>query len=278
MPDAPAPQQKKSEGWGKLTLFQKIVIGICVIIVLFLIINTWLGGVKSFWEFLFSIITIIGIGIVAYFFIKGILTYLKPSQFSPKDDYFTRTVNVAKSHKPKNVRNLYFTGNETKQAILAGKIIGCIYLPYYVGEPVKNENGELKLVYNKMFDKMVPLYKPVNVDESDGDTLFIYSKSTGLFNEETEYLRCNRKLHTELHGDVFINDFNPVTFGKYFKYPYTQAKTMAAHIMKQSQMEMIIQTYDHQQDLISQSADAGLYANPFFRAKELENAEMQREG
>lgn len=269
--------QKKADGWQGLSLFQKIIIGIFIILILYLLINAWLGGIRSFWEFLSVILTLIVIGVILYFFIKGIMTYLRPSQFSPKDDYFTRTVQAAKMNKPANLRNLYFMGSETKQAIRVGKIIGCMFLPYYVGEPVKNPDGTIKTQFSKVFNRDIPVCNPVGIDETDGDTFFVYIKKSG-FSEEVDYLRCHRSLHSELHGDVFVEDYNPVVFGKYFKYPYKQVKKMADHIMVQSMMETIIQTYDHQQDLISQSADAGLYANPYFRMKDKENAELQREG
>lgn len=276
MPDPNVPQKKG--GWGGLSLFQKVIIGVLIILVVYLIINAWFGGIRSFWEFLSVILTLIVIGAIIYFFLKGIFTYLKPSQFSPKDDYFARNIMNAKLNKPRNIRNLYFQGSETKQAVLAGRIIGCTFLPYYVGMPEKNDDGSIKMRYSDFLKRDIPVCAPVSTSEVDGDTLFVYTKKSGWFNEEVEYLRCNRRLHSELHGDVFIDDFNPVVFGKYFKFPYKQAKKMGDHIMVQSLMETIIQTYDHQQDLISQSADAGLYANPYFKMKEKENTELQREG
>jgi hypothetical protein len=49
-------------------------------------------------------------------------------------------------------------------------------------------------------------------------------------------------------------------------------------MMLQSQLEVILATHEHQGDLISQSADAGIYFNPYFKLVDKMNSEISRDG
>jgi len=261
--------------WGSLSLFQKIVLG--AVIVTFVII-AWVflfGGVNSIWELLFVILLVIVLFIVAYIVIVASQLIFKAQYYSPKEDYFTRLINMAIDYKPNNLNNLYFQGSDWKKHIFGGKIIGCLGIPYFIGKPKLDNNGKMIWFESKLLRKKVPLFEKVTYGK-DGNTLLIYNKGWFIFKKK-HYLRCNHNLHSELNGDVIVYDINPQPFGKFFEYPYKQLQGDISRVMLQSQLEVILATHEHQGDLISQSADAGTYYNPFFRLVDKQKAEIQRE-
>ena len=126
-----------------------------------------------------------------------------------------------------------------------------------------------------MLETRVPVFEKIEYGK-DGDTLIIYEKGWFIF-KRRHHLRCNRLLHSTLNGDVTVYDINPVPYGKYFEYPFKQMQRDPQKIMVQSQLEVILATHEHQGDLISQSADAGIYFNPYFRFIEKSQSEISRE-
>ncbi len=280
---------------GGMGLLQKIVLG--GIILVFIIIGLFvvLGGINNFYELIFVLLFLFGLLVIGWFVVFGGQLAFKEKYFSPKEDFFTRTVNLAIDHCPDNIRgcSLFFEGSDWKKNVMGGKIIGCIGLPDYVGEPVyedviykrKNRDGSIteeKMTQQKYMDspflgnRKVPLFKNVTVGQ-DGDTLFIYESGWFVF-KRRHNLRCNRLFHSDLNGDVVVYDINPVSYGKFWLYPYKQLQTMPSRIQIQSQLEVILAAHEHQGDLISQSADAGLYANPYMRMIEQGAAEIAKEG
>lgn len=275
----PQPTKSHDDGnkgfWGSLSLFQKLVIGI-VIITFVLIAWTFLfGGVNSIWELLFVILLVIVLFIISYIVIVASQLIFKAQYYSPKEDHYTKLINMAIQYKPDNLNNLYFQGSDWKKHVRGGKIIGCLGIPYFVGKPKLDSKGKMIYYESKLLNKKVPVFEQLSYGK-DGDTLLIYEKGWFIFKKK-HYLRCNHKLHSELNGDVIVYDINPQPFGKFFEYPYKQLQGDVARVMLQSQLEVILATHEHQGDLISQSADAGTYYNPFFKLIEKEKAEIARE-
>lgn len=273
-----ASQPESSKGfWETLSLIQKIVLFVLIISFVFIAWTFLFGGVNSIWELAFILILVIVLFIIGWVVIVAAQLVFKPQYYSPKEDYFTKLVNMAHDYCPDNLNDLYFQGSDWKKHVRAGKIIGCIGIPYFLGKPKVDDEGRVKWYFSKLLKKKIQIFEKVTYGK-DGDTFFIIEKGGffGLFKKK-HYIRCNHSLHSDLNGDVIIFDINPQPFGKFFEYPYKQLQKDPERIMLQSQLEVIIATHEHQGDLISQAADAGTYYNPFFRLMEKQKAEIQRE-
>lgn len=271
--------QKKAQGksfWQKLSIWQKVLIGL--IILTFLGIG-WVflfGGINSIWEFAFIVLlTIVLMGIFYIVIVAGELAF-RPAYYSPKEDYFTRLSNMAIDFCPSNLNNIWFQGDREKKAVNGGKILGCLGVPYFIGKPKLSEKGEQEYIDSKLLNMKIPVFEKIEYGR-EGDTFFIFEKGWFIF-KRRHYLRCNRDLHSELNGDVTVYDINPIPYGRYFEFPFKQVQKDSGRIMIQSQLEVILATHEHQGDLISQSADAGIYFNPYFKALDKMNAEISREG
>lgn len=279
MADQPKPPEKGTEKKGflaNLGLFQKIALLLILLAICYLLFTTFFGGITSFYQliaFLVAFFILLGLGIVL---LKAIEIYFKPSYYSPKEDYFTRVVNMGIDYKPDNLQNIYFQGDKEKRAVYGGKIIGCIGLPYLIGEPELDKDGKWMYMESKLLDMKIPKFKNISYGK-DGDTLFIYEKGS-LINKRRHYLRCAREFHGDLNGDVVIYDINPTPYGKFWEYPFKQIQRDVGRIMIQSQLEVVIATHDHQGDLISKATDMGLYSNTQFRAMEKQQTEITRDG
>lgn len=270
-------QPEKKGFWQKTSLIQKIGIFIVLILFALLVWNTISGGIHSFYELIFVIIVTTVLIFILYIFIIAVNKIFEPKYFSPKEDFFTRVTNLAIDYCPANIKNstLYFQGNKEKRMVPGGKIVGCLGLPYLIGKPLLDKEGNQMYYESKLLDLKVPRYSKIE-ESSDGDTLFIYETGFSFFKRK-HFLRCNRELHSELNGDVAVYTINPVPFGTFWEYPYEQIQRGIGRLMTQSQLEVIISTHDHQQDLISRSADAGIDANPQYRMAKEANAQVQRE-
>lgn len=283
----PTPQ-KKAGFFDRMSLFQKILLFAGVMVVLLMSISLLMGGIKDFYQFFFYLIVLAGVVVGGYVIIKATSIIFAPRYFSPREDLRTKLLNMAQDYKPANVRDLYFRGDRSKQRVKAGTIIGLLGLPYYTGKVKKydkniiNEKGKVvhkkgDVVYSTVKDfqgKPVPVYEDVKLVE-DGDTLFIIKKGFFLFGK-THFIRAHRSLHSELHGDIDIYDFNPVPYG-FFEYPYVQMQENVSQVMIQNQIETILATHEHQHDLISQSVDSAIYFNPAYRMQMKQNAEIPEE-
>jgi hypothetical protein len=264
------PQEKKGF-FDKMSLFQKVLLFIAFIVILVLVVSIFMGGINSFYQFFFYLVVFAVIGVGIYIIIQAVNMVFQPKYYSPREDSFTKLKNMAVDYKPDNLNNLYFVGDIGKKRVLAGKINGCICLPYYSGEIKKDNEGRVIYTDLKTFDgKKVPKYENIKLIE-DGDTFFIAEK--GLIFKKTHYIRCHRNFHSTLNGDVEIFDINPVPYGS-FEYPYKQIQENISQVMIQNQIETILATHEHQHDLISQASDLGLYSNPLFRYNMKQQAEL----
>jgi len=262
--------------WEKLSIWQKVIIGVILLTFIFIAWTFLFGGVNSIFELAFIVLLTIVLFIILYFItIAGELIF-RSSYYSPKEDYFTKLSNMAIDYCPDNLNKVWFQGSTQKRAVVGGKIIGCLGIPYLIGEPILDDKGMQKYTKSEFLDTKVPVFQKINYG-NEGDTLIIYQKGWFIFKKK-HYLRCNMELHSELHGDVVIYDINPVPYGKFFEYPFKQVQRNPQRIMLQSQLEVILATHEHQGDLISQSADAGIYYNPYFKMVNESNAEISRDG
>lgn len=261
---------KKEGPLAGMGLFRKVILFLILLSIFLLAWNFIFGGIGNIFELFFAIVLFIFLLGAAYLVIKAVQLYVEKGYFSPREDYFTGVTNLAIDLKPNNVRNLYFQGSRDKQSVKAGKIIGLLGLPYFIGEPELNKKGMIKYEENEEIEMSIPQFKDIRLGE-DGDTLIIYEK--GLIFPKRHFLRCNNKLHSELHGDVTVYDINPVPVGM-FEYPFRQMQGEVGRVMVQSKLEIIIATQQHQQDYISQSADSAIYWNPYIKMIQEQKAEL----
>jgi hypothetical protein len=267
------PKGKKEGLFASLAGWQKVLLLVFALIIFFLIWNFVFGGIKNVYQ-LFAFVAAFGAIIVLGFIVlTAVQWYLQPEYFSPKKDFRTRLVNTSIDLKPPNVNDLFYRGSKDKRRVRGGHIIGLMGIPYLIGDIEKDANGEIQYEDAKILkNTKIPKFSKISYG-LDGDTLFVYESGWFLF-KRRHYLRCNNQKHGDLNGDVDVYDINPIPVGDFFEYPYTQVQKEPAKIMLQHQMETIIATYDHQQDLISQGVDAAIFFNPFFRFVEKQNAEL----
>jgi len=270
-------EQPKKKGFlESMGLFTKIFLIIIVLGILYLIWSA-LTQKQSVWDFLLNIG---GIGILLFLIwlaVKGVLSFLKPKAFSPRDDNFIKFVEMAKYYKPDNLGNLFFVGSKGKKRVLAGRIVGCLGIPYLVAEFERNEKGNV-IETNKPDPtnpkRKLPKIKKISVGE-DGDTLFIVEK--GLLNIKTRYIRCNKEYHTDLNGDVEIDDINPYPHGR-FEYPFKQIQADMEQLRMQSVLETLLTTNEYQLDLISMGVDKALTFNPdYLMARKMTSEQIQNQ-
>ena len=274
------PQQKGV--FERMSFFQKALLFMAVLTILLIVVGILLGGVDDFYQFFFYLTVLSAVIVGGYVIIKATGLLFQQRYYSPREDLRVKLLNMSTDYKPDNLNRLFFEGDVGKQRVFAGKIVGCLGLPYYTGaikryeKDVKDELEKLvhrkgEIVYSSAKDfenKKIPVYEDVKpkVDKKKnylGDTLFVIKKGFFIFGK-THLIRCNRDLHSDLHGDVTIYDINPQPYGM-FEYPFKQMQKDIDQIMIQNQIETIIATHDHQHDLISQSVDSAIYFNPVYR-------------
>jgi hypothetical protein len=267
-------QMKKKGMFDRLNWLQKIAIFIIVVIGAITVIALIFTGTDKFYQFVFNIAIIIGCVAIIYFIIQATTLIFTRKQYSPREDLRTKYLNMATFYKPDNVRDLYFTGDVGKKKVLAGKIIGLLGIPYFIGDVVKDDKG--KVVYTErtgLDGRKMPKYDNIRIADG-GDTLFIVEK--GFLFKKRHYIRCNFKYHGTLNGDVEIFDINPQSYG-FFEYPYKQFQNNIGQIAMQNQLETIIATYEHQHDFISTGVDSAVFFNPAYRIAIKQGAEMPEE-
>jgi len=278
--------QKKDQGWfGSMGTTQKILLLIFGVAIFFIVWTFAFGGIQNFYQLIMFAVSFIAIAALFFVILTAVQWYLAPEYFSPKKDYTTRLVNLALDLKPTNVFDLFFMGDRGKKRVRAGKIIGLLGVPYFLGEIKLHEEdkfnkdnqriakkGEPVMEYSFALRKKVPVFDKIHYGY-DGDTLFVYEAGWFLF-KTRHYLRCHRSLHSDLNGDVEVYDINPIPFGTMFEYPFKQIQKEPARVMIQNQLEVILATHEHQYDLISQGVDSAVYFNPYFRLLQKQNAEM----
>jgi len=267
------PIQKKGL-FERMGMFQKILIGLLIVIVLLVSVFTFFGGFGNVYQFMFYLIVFVGVVGGIYIIIKAVGIIFQPRYYSPTDDMRNKLTMLSQNFKPNNVKNLFFMGSERRQRVLAGEIIGMLGLPNYVGKIKQDKKGNIEYTGLTDFEgKKIPKFESIEINsEKNGDTLFYVRKGWFIFAKKF-FIRCAMELHSELHGDVEIMDINPVPYGFYF-YPYKQMQKDSALIMVQNQLETILNTHAHQHDLISQSVDSAIYFNPYMRMSIKQQAEL----
>lgn len=258
----PTQNQMKQGDKGGLSLFQKVLL---VILAVGFVALLWIfifGGIQNVYSVVIIIAFGFGLCAIGYIVIKAIGIITAKKYYSPKEDFYTRISNIAIESKPDNLNDLYTVGSKMKKGYRIGKIIGVLELPHLVGKVKKDKDGKPVTVYSEKLKKTIPQYEKIELGES-GDTFFIAEK--GFLFPKRHNIRCDKKLHSDLNGDVYIFDVNPVPYGSFFQYPFKQMQRDAPRIMLQNQLEVIMMTHEYQYDLISQGADMGIYMNPAMR-------------
>lgn len=258
----PTQNQLKEGNKGGLSLFQKVMLVIVAVGFVALIWIFVFGGIQNVYSVVLIIAFAFGLLAIGYIIIKAIGIITAKKYYSPKEDFYTRISNIAKESLPDNVHDLYFVGSKMKKGYRVGKITGLLDLPHLVGKIKKDKDGKPITIYSEKLKKTIPQYEKIELGES-GDTFFIAEK--GFLFPKKHNIRCDRKLHSDLNGDVYIFDVNPVPYGSFFQYPFVQVQRDIPRIMLQNQLEIIIMIHEYQYDHISDAADMGIYMNPAMR-------------
>lgn len=275
--EKPEPQEKKEEKgfFEKMGIFSKILLIIIVVSIIVLSVVMIIGGAQNVYNVIVFIIVLSMLALAAYILILLVQAQIKSRFFSPTESWRAKLINCAKTYCPDNLNELYFTGDVGKKRVLAGKITGCLGLPYYTGRVKRDKDGnvvysEFKTQKGKRF--RIPKYEKIRVDPTgEGDTFFVVKKGWFIISKE-HYIRCNRDLHSTLNGDVEIYDINPQPYG-WTEYPFKQLQDDITRIEKQSQIEVILESHFHQYDLISQTTEAAIWFNPAMKQAMIERKE-----
>lgn len=230
------------------------------------------------------IINIIGIVLMLALLalaVKGLISFLKPKPYSPMEDFRTQLIRVCQKLKPFNIYNLYLRGEDMRTNAKWGKIIGLGFLPYVSSKPVRDRAGKFeyerdyegKIILERKWDDnlreyiKVPKIRHEKIIEKDGDVVFIVRKHNfpmNLFIRDVDIVRANKRLTSDLIGDVFIKDVNLVPYGE-FLYPARQWQADILKIMKENESSAIAMTHRNNLDLVSQTTQMSLGADPTFQ-------------
>lgn len=244
---------------GSMGIFTKLIVFIVVIAIVYVIWTT-LTGLNSIWDFLIALVQLAVLVALLWLSAKGVMAYFTPKAFSPRDDNFSKLTEMARFYKPNNLKDLFFVGDVGKKRVKAGKIVGCLGIPYFTADFERDEKGKVLLTDipdPTKKNRMLPKFRKIVANE--GDTLFIIQQ--GFIFMKERFIRCNRKLHSTLNGDVEIFDINPYPYGR-FEYPYKQVQLEPVQLRIQSMLETLLTTNEYQLDLISMGVDKALSFNP----------------
>ena len=262
--------------WGRMGLLPKVIIAMAVILIItILIFGINVGNMTGF------VMNVVGVSIGAgliYFAIKGVLGEKEPEAFSITEDFRTKLVNQCVKLKPNNVFKLWIRGEGMRARAEIGNIVGLGYIPYKVSKPMQDEKGQVMFMKDSKGNTLkdqngnpVPQYKLLY--NEDGDTVFVVK--TGLFGKP-EIIRCHRKYHSELVGDVYIKDLGLIPFGEYF-YPSKQWMVDMQEIMIQNEVEAMVQTFSNNLDLVANVTTMSIAGDPFYqKVLSLRNEEISR--
>lgn len=257
---------KKGNLWARLTFGQKILFGLAVFIAFFIIYTA--GGIQNIFQF---VIYVAGLGLallLAYSLYKAIIGFFAQKTFSPSVTNFQAFVNEAIYNCPDSLvgKRFLLKGDRAFASREYGTIKGVLQLPYYIGELKKDEEGNIEYKRDPKTKEFVRTERGQLVPEfkervkKEYETLFVISHGRWLWKSFT-YPRVPAKQHTALHGaDVLVFTNNLVPYGKY-RYPIELMEEEQPRIMLQSMHEVLLTTFDHQQDLISTTTDNALDFN-----------------
>lgn len=283
---------KPKEPLGSRILSILIIVAIVITGLIFLFGFVW----KDFdpVDFVLNIIGIVLMIGLIFLATKGIQSYLKPKPFSPMEDFSATVRRIAKKINPKTVKDLYLRGEDMRSFAKIGKIEGIGFLPYVTSIPKRDQRGKIihlkdqegKIIYNKEWSEahkewiQVPKPEMEMIEEKDGDTLFIINKHPfpmSLFSGDQDLIRCHKKYHSSLVGDVFIKAVNLVPIGEYL-YPNQQWQTDMVKVMKEDESKAVIQTHRNFLDLVSNVTQMSLGADPTFQKIMLAQSERLSTG
>lgn len=244
-------------------------------------------------SFVINIIGIILMIGLLWLAVKGILSYLKPKPFSPTESFRNDLIRISKKLKPWNVKDLYLRGEDMRTHAKWGRIIGVGFLPYLTSRHVRDEKGKPKYEYKEgkvVMEKewsekhraFIDVPKPVmeTIEEKDGDSLFVVDRNNfpmSLFGGGLDIIRCHKKFHSDIIGDIFIKAVNLVPYGE-FLYPSIQWQSDIVKIMKENESHAIIQTHRNNLDLVSNVTQMSLGADPTFQKIMLAQSERLTSG
>lgn len=262
--------------FGRMGLLPKLIILFAVVLLITtLLFGFDLGNIPAF---IINLITIaIAVGLII-FAIKGVMGEVEPASFSVTEDFRTKLVNQCMKLKPANVYKLWLRGEGMRSRAVIGNIVGLGHIPYKVSKP--REDAEGNIIYHKDSKGELindangnPVPEMVTMDDGDGDTIIIVK--SGFFGKP-DIIRCHKKFHSELIGDVYIKDLGLIPFGEYF-YPSKQWGEDVQRIQLQNELEAISQTFSKNLDLISNVTTMSIAGDPFYqKVLALRNEEIAR--
>ena len=271
------PQEAQGQGVaGGMGLVPKILLVLGAgLVVTTLLFGIDFSNILGFFLTLFKVL--VGFGLII-FVMKAFSEMGREDAFSITEDFRTKLVMVAEQMKPPNVHQLWLRGEGTQNRALIGKIKGLAHLPYLVSQIKKDENGHILFLKNEkgepIFDKnnkKIPMRKEITSE--DGDTVFVIDQG---FMKPPILVRCHKKYHSDLIGDIYIKDLSLVPSGEYF-YPSKQWAEQPIRIMRQSEMEAIMHTYQDNLDLISNTTQMSIASDPLYsKILGLRNEEIAR--
>lgn len=258
MPEQP---QQKQGFWQRLGFFQKAVIVILLIVFGIIVFNFFTGAIKGVFDFFFAFLVVGVILLLLYFLVRTLLGAFKPKPFSARESFFVKIVGIARDMKPKNVRDLYFSGDVGRQRTLYGKIVGLCGIARLSGRVKVDSKG--KTIYSKRKDpynqnRYLPEFEKIDLS-NEYDTFFIIKK--GIIFPKFHYLRVPKELHSTLNGDVEVYDINPQPYGRW-EYPFKVMQKEVRRITYQHQLEAILEVHEQQHDFAGVLVDSALGFNP----------------
>ena len=209
----------------------------------------------------------VGVGLLFILFaIQGITARFQPKAFSPTETFRAKIQNHAIRMKPKNVYNLYLRGEGRRSSALYGNILGVGFTPNFTSKIVRDNEGNilyLKDVRGRLIvdEQGKPIARRDVIRSSDGDTIFVVKQG---WLSRPEIVRCNRKYHSELIGDVYIYDLCLSPMGDYL-YPSKQWQDEIIEIQRQNEAETVITTFMNNLDLISNVTTISIASSPEFQ-------------
>lgn len=244
-----------------------IAVGLIVSVVIF-------GLPLTIPDLIFTVIrVVIGVGILILA-IKIMEAVIIPRKdFSPTESWKHKLMRIAEMSKPPMTRELWMRGEDMHTHYYFGRIVGLLFVPNWAGVPIIDKKTG-KFQYIHKHDKLgKPLYdndgKPVivnemaNINEKDGDWLFVISKGWLPAFSTKILVRASVKLCSDIGEKVWIKTVNLVPTGDFF-YPHQQWQADIVRINMQHLAETVEETHMHFLDLCATTTESSLRSDPLF--------------
>lgn len=268
------PEQKKGK-WLTWVLIGGLIFLFVMIIVGIMVGSDVVGFFFSGAGLLIAILLVLfaSIGLLVAFLLN------RPKQYNVVKNYQNAIVDLAVQGKNKFVKDLYLSGDGRTMPVKYGRIDGIAFIPYNVSKVIRGEDG--KLVYKKdKSGKIItrtkiidgekveePVLDRKEITDKDGDTIFVVPKAgfpMNIFDRRKKLVRCNPVFHTPLIGDVSIKDISLHPYGSWL-YPAKQYQSDSVIIMKQNEVDIIIQSHHDLLLYLSDVAHASIGADSSFQ-------------